>query len=498
MSYLAAIAVDKRQHYILSADRLQEMIGASELIASTVTHATQACGAGVEMVRPVSGEIWVRADDLAKLRSFLFQLRRQLVESEEMQVTFAVIEEPPDPKEAFVAIEHELQRQKANRETADGAPSSPFFARCNIQPELPPNIWRPNDDRGRKLISKAAHHKRVAARKRAHANPAPKPYKEPTQMQHLAASQANSYVALLKSDVDGLGKIQIDAPWSEVGRQFNIGAHEVVRQFTGKIEDAVQEAVKAASANLPPAEFYPLLPLVQAGDDLWLVARREIALQFAVDCGAEFSRMCRDELVRAVTRGRPLTLSFGVLFAKKGFPMDRQLDLADELLAIAKKRRHDANLEEGYLDYFWLDSAGYEGVAAARQQAEYILPLDLDVLGGGSQPYRLHTRPWTLAQTQKFLDAAGELEKLPARKLHQLAPILQMGGEFTRVGLQQWRNGLRGTETEALLDALQTLPAEFGSNLIEGAWRPTDRYFETALVELVELREILASGGNAE
>jgi hypothetical protein len=514
MSFLAAIAVDKRQHYILSADKLQEMVGASHLIAGTVRKAQSLCVPGrVQMVRPVSGEIWVRATNLSDLQCFLFQLRSELVTNDWLNVTFALIEDNGAPGDAFKALEQELQRQKANRISADGAPASPFFARCRIQPELPANHWKPGrDDSRRMLVSRGAAHRKEAAEAEHTDHPLTAPYRRPEQMKHMACGQENSYIALIKADVDGLGGMQMNANWERAAGALDRSVYEVVKEFARAIEQNVKSAVQhAIELRVLPhylRGFYPVLPLVQAGDDLWLICRREFALQFAAECGARFTALCSDNpVINRVTNDQTVTLSFGVLFAKQGFPLDRQLDLADELLAGAKAcRRRNTAGTAGYIDYLWLESSGYEGIHAARQEGGgYLLPGDAHA--GGARSYRLCTRPWTLAHTEQMLKAAEPLKKLPTGKLHQLPRILRLGGEFTSIALHEWYSDLRKEEQEALSTALAALPEPFRlklSNIYSengkppsGPWVDDQGIFQTALLELVELTEILTAGGDA-
>jgi hypothetical protein len=513
MSFLAAIAVDKRQNYILSADKLQEMVGASNLIAATVKKAETLCGDGqVRMVRPVSGEIWVRAENLSVLQDFLFRLRSQLVAADCLTVTFAVVKEKGKPADSFLDLEKELQRQKSNRIASDGTPSSPYFARCRIQPELPANRWQPADrDNRRKLVSNSAARRRKAAGEDPLGPALAAPYQQPEQMRDMASGQENSYVAFIKADVDGLGSMQLTADWNAAGGTLGKSVYDVVKEFSQTIEQNVKLAVdRAIDSRVRPCyqgRIDPVLRLVQAGDDLWLICRREFALPFAAECGTQFTALCRENpVIQAVIQGKEITLSFGVLFAKQGFPLDRQLDLAEELLAGAKARRKTAKSDrDGYIDYFWLDSTGYEGIAAARRHGGgYQLPGAVNP--GELGTFRLYTRPWTLAQTGQMLKAAEALKILPARKLHQLSRLLRLGGEFTRVALHQWYAELRTTEQEAVSRALGDLPEPFGIKVMDiysedgelpsGPWHkaPHDGIMQTALHELFELTEILAVG----
>ena len=71
--YLGAAEVDQRQHFILQADKLREVLGASQLISETSKVAKDVVKGfpGVEIAASVSGAIKLTASDLTELAGCL-------------------------------------------------------------------------------------------------------------------------------------------------------------------------------------------------------------------------------------------------------------------------------------------------------------------------------------------------------------------------------------------------------------------------------------------
>ncbi len=307
----------------------------------------------------------------------------------------------------------------------------------------------------------------------------------PHRQTDLVVGTSDSYVALIKADADGLGRIL----------PFLNGDPQVIA-FSEALDSCVREAnVQAVMHAIPDADTrkpFPLIPLVAAGEDIWALTSRDIALEFATKLAAAFAALVQGDSrfailnqVAAAAQTR-LTLSVGVLFSKQGFPIDARLDLAEELLHNAKlhrrqlQERRPAPAVEGCIDYFWWESSARHTVRDARR----------DVLDG-SLTYRLRTRPWQISEATNWIEASAKLgdkeHGIPSRKLHQLQQILRRG-RLSTLAYQQWLNSLSGDERESLKEGCNLIgksyqtPWTFDKN--EAVWT-------TPLAELAELAEIL-------
>jgi hypothetical protein len=483
--WLGSIEVDQRQKFISSADKLQEMVGGSILIAKTVYEAWAQLTSfpGIDFVWPVSGVLRFSGSNLAKLAELLWQIKTKLVYEYGLSITISIVEYCEGS--LGNALEHaEVESRKLKDEPMgnDGSPFHPLFVPCSIQPELAANIWRPkakNDEDRRKLVSAQSEERRdqysetylnrFVSFKHYHDDGSHTPHSQ----NDLIFKNSDSYVALVKADADGIGRL---LPWLNASN---------AKEFCLALNDCVQVAFKNAVDEVLKDDKrvkFPIIPVVVAGEDIWALTSRDVALPFALQLAKQFADLAaEDTVLKTAVSGAKLTLSVSVVFSKQGFPMVARLDLAEELLHNAKAyRRHleEQGSPEGCLDYFWLQSSSRHSIEHARR-----------VIADGPEEFSLHTRPWSLDEAEKHINAAIKLAGVPRRKLKQLDQLLRRG-RLAELAYGQWLKSLSNVDLTNLQSALSIINWE-----LEKPWRYSARRHirETALLELVELAEILGS-----
>jgi hypothetical protein len=191
-----------------------------------------------------------------------------------------------------------------------------------------------------------------------------------------------------------------------------------------------------------------------------------------------------------------LTVSFGAAFVKKGFPFEAGSELAEELIRSAKKRRRALSHKEGCIDFHWYESTGRESLEELRKHQSAIDPAT-------GVELRRYTRPWSWSELHNALDAAGRIERFPARKLHQLPDILQSGEQLSELFFDRWWLRLQKDERAAFAAAQE--PTGWAHNSGWPLWRdvpspgadPSARTIkENWFEELILLREILRDPRN--
>src|SRR5262249_7828111 len=140
-------------------------------------------------------------------------------------------------------------------------------------------------------------------------------------------------------------------------------------------------------------EVYPFCHLIVAGDDLLLLSRRELALSLACEIADCFQTLAgKGAVLQAATRcaglEQKLTISFGVLFVKAGYPFDASSDLAEELLRSAK-HGPAPDSPHSFLDFHWLDDSARPSLKANRDSQQFYRD------DSGAEMW-LTTRPWPL------------------------------------------------------------------------------------------------------
>ena len=324
----------------------------------------------------------------------------------------------------------------------------------------------------------------------------------------------DQFVAFVCADGDGMGRLFTGLDWNLEGwRRSNgdssgLGAlrpWERNRRFSRALDGAVREAFRAAvaEATLPNRETLkrlgeankenrfriPVLPQLLGGDDLWTIARRDVALRLCrvfakavpdrvESCpilrrGIWLSEQAENKSAKQ-TKGEteptgkpstPLSMSQGVAFAKAGHPVHAMLEAAESLLNSAKALRKGQAWKrkaatEGCIDWHWIESSLSETVTQARERGTvYEAPDTGDVM-------LLTTRPWTLSEAKAFESAAEKLrDGVPRRKREQLEDILRRGHVLSLVAWEAWWNRLRKPEQCAVKRASKELPQ---------AWRLPD------------------------
>jgi len=227
--------------------------------------------------------------------------------------------------------------------------------------------------------------------------------------------------------------------------------------------------------------------MVLAGEDIWILCRRDLAFDLATHMMERYSELAAKHStlqaaleVTGLQGQERLTLSCGVLFAKQGFPFEIQLEMAEELVDLAKERRRCLSSSDlqGCLDFHWLESAARERIREARSAGL--------AYHDNGKVFRLYTRPWSAQEACGYLQAAKLLIALPRRKLLQLERIVRYGDVLSDVAFWQWRETLRSEERERLDQAFELVRRNPLWQQVAGA--SNER--ETALVELIELCEI--------
>ncbi len=503
MQYLAICEVDQRQNFILRVDKLREMLGASALIRDTVAVAKANLGQGVQLIWPVSGVLWFTSGDLSELAKTLGKVRAEFL-NKGLSATFAVgTYSSDDFTNSLKALERRIRRLKDTKSGEDGSPRSPLFAQCGIQGRLPANRWHPHQvDSRRRLLSddsaiRLAQAQRYDEEIVQHFDPQQR-YRKLRDLDDLVYSRSDSYTALCKADCDGVGRLLPRIDWGAFAERLGLFPEEAAEMFAASLKDAVQAALdvtikKIVEADCHQGGCFPILPLVVAGDDLWILVRRDLAFRLAIDLSREFASAAKDQevlkmAVEMFQPSNPLTLSFGLLFAKKGFPFDAQIDLAEELEQGAKSYRRTLAELTGCIDFHWLESSGRETVKQARANGY--------CYKDGAHEFHLITRPWTRAEFSQILEVAKSLHEIPRRKRHQLNTILRYGAELSNLAFTRWRRSLLAPELKVLKRALEALPDRLRPYPLEkGAYSPwffdsEDGVYKSILPELAELAEI--------
>lgn len=169
-------------------------------------------------------------------------------------------------------------------------------------------------------------------------------------------TQNNDWIAIIHADGNGLGQVV-----QKVGKY-----QKLFKQFSEKLDEATTlsareafEAVKNQFNNSKKKpDFIPIRPIVLGGDDLTVICRADLALDYVTTFMARFEdnthKMLKDDNGESLLKNvfenesdKRLTACAGIAYIKSSFPFYYGYELAETLCSLAKK---DAKEKQGIKD----------------------------------------------------------------------------------------------------------------------------------------------------
>lgn len=135
----------------------------------------------------------------------------------------------------------------------------------------------------------------------------------------------NDWIAIIHADGNGLGQIL---------SKFS-GSQEKLHDFSDKLNDATCQAAHNAFQKVYPKEEYkqiPFRPVVLGGDDMTMICKASLALDYVKVYLEEFENATKQKL--GAENG--LTACAGIAFIKSSYPFHYGYDLAETLCTQAK------------------------------------------------------------------------------------------------------------------------------------------------------------------
>lgn len=164
-------------------------------------------------------------------------------------------------------------------------------------------------------------------------------------IEDITASGKNSWIAVIHADGNGLGQIL-----QQKGKE--ISANNKNKAFSKAIEETTKKAVQRvfkeliedtkSKWNKDGKYRYPIRPVVLGGDDLTVIIRADLALDFTNKFLRYFEEISKAEFASLRIAGiEGLSACAGIAFVKNSYPLHYALDLAEELCKDAKKKVKD-------------------------------------------------------------------------------------------------------------------------------------------------------------
>lgn len=280
----------------------------------------------------------------------------------------------------------------------------------------------------------------------------------------------NDWLAVIHADGNSLGRVV-----QAVGH-----LREDFAKFSQGLNDATVQAANEAYASVLPAGGWPggvipIRPVVLGGDDMTVIIRGDLAIQYVEEFIRRFERNTKDGKVGEVLRKcevfdteEPcLTACAGVAFVKSSYPFHFGYKLAEELCAVAKAEARrwtsDGMPPKSCLMFHKVQDSFVRSYGDIRSR-------ELDSHGGGPSlchgPYFVNDGDVPRAEDGRTYMTIAELKRM-ADELDSFPGV--------RAGLRRWLSLLRADSAKAgqHLDRLREVnPAGSARDLIDSLTLP--------------------------
>ena len=148
----------------------------------------------------------------------------------------------------------------------------------------------------------------------------------------------NDWIAIIHADGNGVGKVV-----QKIGTK-----KAIFKEFSKKLDDATKaaanEAYKAIMGRFGKVTRIPIRPVVLSGDDMTVIIRGDLAVEYTKTFIVEFESKTKELLGHILTTNSVfdngadhLTACAGITFIKSSYPFYYGYQLAEELCGQAKK-----------------------------------------------------------------------------------------------------------------------------------------------------------------
>lgn len=350
--YLYGAAVQGIQSFIFQTNTLKEIVGASELVEEICTElfAGQIGKSRTELenddnaILNAAGNIKYIFEDENQCRRVFREFPKKVLETAPgITISQAVIEINGNGnlKEATQELEKRL-RTKRNM------PLSPMTSglmgiQRSRETGLPERI-HPNVDRKEEKYCDEGTYLKLMAGKRTEL------WEKATGLDFLKYANItdnvgyftgdNDWIAIIHADGNGLGQVV-----REIGEHDHTGKD--FHAFSSLLDESTCEAARYASGIVlnsflsSDRKYVPFRPIVLGGDDLTVIIRGDLAVEFTQNYLGEFERLTKENFrvlancYNILKNG--LTACAGIAFIKSSFPYYYGYQLAEELCSEAKK-----------------------------------------------------------------------------------------------------------------------------------------------------------------
>ncbi len=517
------------QKYIFGSNRLQEMIGASEIVRwcsdTAITDILGSSeskiedGAQSEIVYAGGGNAKILFDSIDRAREFTRLWSRKVLQ-EAPGLRIAVHHEKFNMDEDFRQVvnraERSLARKKRNYPADADSLAVPFVARCLSTGK--PATGHYSFAKQNIRISDEARSKRVKVANLKN-DLMPEELKEtygfPSNLEELGQVEGRDYIGIIHADGNRLGQKIMNLVATASSMREYIDRIRLFSDTLDKVNEQAfhnsllwlekQQTLLENEKLLKPPKIKDgkdagkkalvARPIIVAGDDLTVITAGVVALQFCTRYQNEFQKLAANK--KEAFGGNPLTASAGVAIVHSSMPFDSAYEVAESLAASAKQGHGpSSNPEDSRIDWHIATDSNLGEIGDLRNQG-YQYQMETGHIVLSAKPYALeHTSASfsQVVQAMKVLKGSGNDDGVPRTRLKRL---LNLASEDPQAAEQEY-NSLVGDLPESLRIKFKKIFTDLQAS--EKLFKRTDQTCSTVIFDLVESMEFIhleTKGGEA-
>jgi hypothetical protein len=488
MAWYYTFEAKEIQRFILQSDKLRDMVGGSELVSQLCDKFLIEALSSVGVENPVEAIIanaagWARIIFNEREQAETFYAHWPLAVSRfapGLQLIQALVEQSGTLPEAMDAG-FKLLREARNRNLVQLPEIGPLMERyirtggaaVKTMPEREEKVF----------VDRQTWRKRMAVKKGSSlTGKISEEYLDtewPYEIEEIADGKS-SYVAVIHADGNDLG-----ATIMKIGDHLKARPDDAAAIFRA-FSEAIDEATRAAAASASEATIFAdyrsrsaeskkakiaARPIVLGGDDLTIIVRADLALEFTRVFLEKFEEHSRaildDKLEQFHIAGRPqfLTACAGIAFVKKAYPFSSAYHMAETLCDHSKHEAKANRVQHGAEKYV---PSSFTFHRITTSMAEGFREVKAQELTGraaaGTKPLRFWFGPYAvgahggaLPAFQKLRDLSRAAAALPSGSIRTLIDTLHRDPVTARNDygrILQVANAAKGTVLDQAFAAL--------------------------------------------
>lgn len=489
-SVLFVFSAKGLQSFVLGSDELRDMVGATELIDQLPRETLQETLSALGLTREDDYRFLSQAAGGARVLFKDKTTAQELAAVWPMICSHAapgleVVQAIVDLNGNYLGAVERAERQLAverNRPRVSFPEITPVIAR-NPRSGLPvleltkeEDGWVPVDIQGQ--VKRRCREKRSLYESFGLSEG---PYERAPKMFEEIAGDDRAYLAIIHADGNELGQMFID-----LGKKLaDSDAHLMQKfytQLSRGIEEVTKEAVKKAVEAVRPRflknsdsqngkiMIWPLLPVVLAGDDLTVVLRADLAIDFTARFQKAFNEATEKMLNKLKTDfgdlplndtlPQFLTAGAGVSFIKRRFPFSTGYELCESLAEFAKnaaKEKKDGNKVPS--------TVAFHRVTASSVSTRFTQLLESELAGAewGGKYLKISMAPYAvdeakgLARLEDLQNLAGVFRELPRGQIRELLHLIETDASRAQKHYDRLLKNLSKELAEKLKSSMQAL-----------------------------------------